>query len=126
MLARMRKHVANTAAALLLPAGAAQAATKQVTVGPAKPLKGARPAAFNADFFPAKLKIHKGDSVRFVGGTGFGDVAFVPKGEDVPPFALANPDQPIAGAVDAAGAAMWFNGLPSVVVNFAALSPSGG
>jgi len=126
----MRNHrsllVALAAGVLLLPAAAAQADTKQVSIGPKKPLKGVPPQVLNADFFPDRVTIAKGDSVNFVPGTGFGDVAFVPKGEDVPPFALPMPDQPIAGAKDAAGADMWFNGLPNLVPNMPALSPSGG
>jgi plastocyanin len=122
-----RRHVFAVAAGMLLvPAAAAQADTKQVSVGPKKPLKGVPPQAFNSDFFPSKVTIAKGDSVKFTWGTGFGDVAFVPKGEDVPPFALPVPDQPIAGAKDAAGADLWFNGLPNLVPNMPALSPSGG
>jgi hypothetical protein len=57
--------VAAGIAALLIPASAAQAATKQVTIGPAKPLKGVPPVAFDADFYPRKITIAKGDHIRF-------------------------------------------------------------
>ena len=120
------KLAAVAAAALMLPATAAQAATKKVTVGPAKPLAGVPQSAFDAGFYPNKVTIAKGDSVRFKWTTGFGDVIFVPKGEDVPPFAAPLPDQPVAGAKDAAGADMWFNGQPNAAPNIPALSPQGG
>ena len=76
--------VAAGIAALLIPASAAQAATKQVTIGPAKPLKGVPPVAFDADFYPRKITIAKGDHIRFKWTTGFGDVIFVPEGQDAP------------------------------------------
>ena len=72
--------IAAGIAALLIPASAAQAATKQVTIGPAKPLAGVPPVAFDADFYPRKITIAKGDHLRFKWTTGFGDVIFVPKG----------------------------------------------
>ena len=126
----MRKQrslvVAAGIAALLIPASAAQAATKQVTIGPAKPLAGVPPVAFDADFYPRKITIAKGDHIRFKWTTGFGDVIFVPRGEELPAFALPVPEQPVTGAKDAAGADMWFNGQPNVSPNMPALSPQGG
>jgi len=120
------KLTAVIAGALLLPAAAAQAATKHVTVGPPKPLKGVPPVAFDADFYPRQVTIAKGDHLRFEWTTGFGDVIFVPKGEATPPFALVDPANPITGAKDVAGADMWFNGQPNASPNIPALSPQGG
>lgn len=111
-------------AALLIPAAAAQAATKQVTIGPPKPLKGVQLAGFDADFYPRKITIAKGDHIRFKWTTGFGDVIFVPKGQAAPSFAA--PVGTVAGAKDEAGADMWFNGQPSFAPNFEALSAQGG
>lgn len=116
--------VAAGIAALLIPAGAAQATTKQVTIGPAKPLKGVPPVAFDADFYPRKITIAKGDHIRFKWTTGFGDVIFVPKGQDAPSFAI--PAGTVADAKDEAGADMWFNGQPNFAPNMEALSPQGG
>jgi plastocyanin len=116
--------VAAGIAALLIPAATAQAATKQVTIGPAKPLAGVPPVAFDADFYPRKITIAKGDHIRFKWTTGFGDVAFVPKGTD--PIPLAVPSGPVAGAKDEAGADMWFNGQPNLAPNIPGLSPQGG
>jgi plastocyanin len=118
--------VAAGIAALLMPAAAAQAATKQVTIGPAKPLAGVPPVAFDADFYPRKITIAKGDHIRFKWATGFGDVIFVPKGEDVPPLAVPRPDKLVADAKDAAGNPMWFNGQPNLSPNVPALMPQGG
>jgi plastocyanin len=126
----MRKQrslvVAAGIAALLIPAAAAQAATKQVTIGPAKPLAGVPPVAFDADFYPRKITIAKGDHLRFKWTTGFGDVIFVPKGEDLPPLGVPRPDKPVADAKDAAGNPMWFNGQPNLSPNIANLMPQGG
>ena len=94
----MRKSpfVAAGIAALLIPAVTAQAATKQVTIGPAKPLAGAPPVAVDADFYPRKITIAKGDKIRFKWTTGFGDVIFVPKGQAIPSIAAPRPDKPVA------------------------------
>jgi plastocyanin len=111
-------------AALLIPAAGAQAATKQVTIGPEKPLKGVPPVVLDADFYPRKVTIAKGDHIRFKWTTGFGDVIFVPKGQDPVPFAL--PSGTVADAKDEAGAGMWFNGQPNLAPNIPGLSPQGG
>jgi plastocyanin len=116
--------VAAGIAALLIPTGAAQAATKQVTIGPAKPLKGVPPVAYDADFYPRKITIAKGDHIRFKWTTGFGDVIFVPKGTDRVPFAV--PSGTVADAKDEAGNAMWFNGQANLALNIPGLSPQGG
>ena len=121
-----RLVVAAGIAALLISAGAAQAATKQVTIGPAKPLKGVPPVAFDADFYPRKITIAKGDHIRFKWTTGFGDVIFVPKGEDLPSLGVPRPDKLVADAKDAAGGAMWFNGQPNLSPNMPSLMPQGG
>src|SRR5918999_3938621 len=118
--------VAAGIAALLIPAGAAQAATKQVTIGPAKPLKGVPPVAFDADFYPRKITIAKGDHLRFKWTTGFGDVIFVPKGQDLPSIGVPRPDKLVAGAKDAAGSTVWFEGQANLSPNIPALSPQGG
>jgi len=117
---------AGLVGALLLPA-AADAATKTVFRGP--PPKGALPGvkgpAVDANFYPSRITLAAGDKLR-VKTLGFGDTIFVPKGESVPPFAVANPDAPVSGAKDAAGADMWFNGQPAFAPNPAAIMPSGG
>ena len=50
----------------------------------------------------------------------------MPKGQKTPAFAVPNPDAPVSGAKDAAGADMWFNGQPAFAPNPAAIMPQGG
>jgi plastocyanin len=99
-----------------VPAGAS-AATRVVTMGP----PGADQKAFGKygadanEFFPTGTTIHVGDSVRFV-PFGFHDVNLPKKGGG--PIALFVPTgKKVAGAVDAAGAPFWFNGLDQLGFN---------
>src|SRR5690242_9218719 len=106
---------ASAAAALLVPA-AAQAKTKTVSVGP--PLAAAKKmgetTTANA-FFPSKLTVNVGDSVKFA-PAGFHTVNFPKKGDG--PFDLIIPTgQKVAGSNDAAGAAFWFNGQDALSLN---------
>jgi plastocyanin len=104
-----------TCSALALSVGlgipaAASAARKDVSLGPP-------PAASKAlqktgsdvnDFFPHRVTIHVGDKVRFV-PNGFHTVDL--PGTRRRKLPLVSPTgQPVAGAVDAAGAPFWFNG----------------
>jgi plastocyanin len=115
------------AAALLLPAAAAQGATKDVSAGtpPKGLLKGVPPFATDNAFYPKRVAIHAGDRVRFR-VLGFHNVLFAPKGTDAPPLFMPNPDAPATGVTDAAGAQMWFNGLPTIVPNMQVAAPVGG
>ena len=116
---------ASAAAVLLVPA-VAQAKTKSVYVGPprAAAKKMGETTTANA-FFPSKLKVNVGDSVKFV-PAGFHTVNFPKKGDG--PLQLIIPTgQKVAGAADAAGAAFWFNGQDALSLNpaFAAVSNFG-
>jgi len=101
--------------------GVASAASKTVSMG--APLKKA-PAGVPKDgeinqFFPASVKVHAGDTVKFA-VAGFHLVNFPKKGEAPPPLAALDPALPITGAKDAAGQPYWFNGqgtpvLPAIV-----------
>jgi plastocyanin len=110
--------------ALLLPA-AADAATKPVFRGPPPKgaLKGVKGPAADANFYPNRVTISPGDSIKLT-TVGFGDTIFVPKGEQVPGFAVPNPEAPVTGAADAAGNDLWFNGQAPFAPNLAALSRS--
>src|SRR5918997_1709879 len=112
--------------ALLLPA-AAEAATKPVFRGPPPKgaLEGVKGPAFDSSFYPSRVTIAAGDSIKLT-TLGFGDTIFVPKGEQVPSFGVPNPAAPISGAKDAGGADMWFNGQPNVSPNPQVIAPSGG
>jgi plastocyanin len=115
------------AAALLLPAAAADAATKNVYAGtpPKGLLKGVPPFAVDNAFYPKRVAVHAGDSVRF-NTLGFHNVLFVPEGDDAPPLFAPNPAAPVNGATDAAGNLMWFNGQPSIAPNPLVVAPAGG
>lgn len=93
----------------------ASAATKTVTMGLPTP---AAAKAFNQrlgvdvnDYFPHKVVIAAGDSVRFV-PRGFHTVDVPGPGEEGIP--LFSPGAPISGANDAAGQPFWFNGQPQL------------
>ncbi|HWI73068.1 MAG TPA: hypothetical protein VNT55_14025, partial [Baekduia sp.] len=97
--------------------GVASAASKTVSLGP--PLKKA-PAGVPKDgeinqFFPAAIKVHAGDSVKFV-AAGFHIVNFPKQGEAPPPLATADATHPATNVLDAAGAPYWFNGQPTPVL----------
>jgi plastocyanin len=112
-----------TGLALALP-GAAQAAVKSVNMGTTKAqqkLLQPNGADVNA-YFPSSVAIHVGDSVRFV-PTSFHSVHFFGKSGKLTPIFL--PGDPIAGAVDAAGAPFFFNGLPNLVTNGSLFAPPG-
>jgi plastocyanin len=111
-----RTAAAATAAAVFLVPAAAQAKTKEMYVGPppatAKKLGEASTA--NA-FFPSKLMVNVGDSVSFV-PAGFHTINLPKKGDG--PLSLIVPTgQKVAGSVDAAGAAFWFNGQDGLSLN---------
>ncbi len=109
--------LASAAACALVVPGAAAAASKSVALGP--PLKKA-PAGVPKDadinqFFPSQIKVHAGDSVKFV-PFGFHLVNFPKQGEAPPPLASLDATKPIAGANDAAGQPFWFNGMGTPVI----------
>jgi plastocyanin len=113
-------------AVLLIPAAAAQAATKDAFAGtPPKGLvKGVPEFVTDNAFYPKRTVVHKGDKVAFR-ILGFHTVTLAPKGK-APGLFLPDPTKPVAGVKDAAGADFWFNGNPSVGVNPLAAAPAGG
>jgi plastocyanin len=125
---RTKAALAAGVAVLAIPA-TASAATKTVDMGtPTSAQKdlGKIGAAGNVfsdanAFFPNGVTIHAGDSVKFV-PTGFHDVNFPKKGGKT--TGLLAPAGTTAGVVDAAGAAFWFNGQPTLAFP-PALGPPG-
>ena len=117
--------LAVTAGALLVPA-AAGAATKDMYAGtpPKGLLKGVPAFATDNAFYPKRTTIHAGDKVSFR-IAGFHNVLFAPKGTTPPALFVPNPAVPVAGAKDAAGADMWFNGQPILAINPQAAAPVG-
>ncbi|HEX6457548.1 MAG TPA: hypothetical protein VF032_01410 [Thermoleophilaceae bacterium] len=73
------------------------------------------------DFFPHGVRIHAGDSVRFV-ATGFHIVDLPKRGATAQPLVIPT-GQTVAGSLDAAGSPFWFNGQKQVQFN-PALLPS--
>jgi plastocyanin len=129
-LARMenlRRIAAIAGAALLIPAAAAQGATKDMFAGtpPKGLLKGVPQFATDNAFYPKRVTIHKGDRVSFQ-IVGFHNVYLPKKGEPVPALFALDPNTPVAGVKDAAGADFWFNGQPSVGINPTVAGPTGG
>ena len=122
-----RYSLLAVAAGALLAPGAAQAATKDVHAGtpPKGLIKGVPEFAVDNSFYPKRIVVRAGDKVSFK-IVGFHNVLFAAKGETPPALFVADPATPVAGAKDAAGADFWFNGLPSILPNPAALAPSGG
>jgi plastocyanin len=115
---------AALAVAVLAPAAAAQGATKTVDYGLANTPKGAPEEAVFFDFFPAKVKIRAGDKVRYNNNGGLAVIYSGPASQ-IPDFVVADPNAPVAGSADAAGAPLWFNGQPSPFINGALLQPAG-
>lgn len=113
----VRSQVAFAAALfLLVVAPSASAATKVVSIGPARSVE----EAFNKlgtdvnDFFPHGVTIHVGGSVRFK-PSQFHTVEFPAKGQK--PLGLLAPAGTAAGVLDAAGSPFWFNGQPTLGFN---------
>jgi plastocyanin len=109
--------LAAAAGALLVPASA-HAATKPVYVGP--PPKGMIPGvdgpAYDAGVYPSRITIAAGDSLNVKSTGAPGDLTYVAKGDKVPSYA-APAGTAVAGAKDAAGADLWFNGQPKIGLN---------
>jgi len=104
-------------ASLLVIPAVAGAAQKSVSLGPPKAAQKAiqRTGSDVNDFFPHRVRIHVGDTVRFV-PANFHTVDL--PGSRRRKLPLITPTgQPVAGSLDAAGAPFWFNGLPLVGFN---------
>jgi plastocyanin len=107
---------ATVICAFALP-GVAGAATKVVSAGPPlkKPPAGVPKDADIDQFYPASIKVHAGDSVKFQ-IAGFHTINFPKKGSGAPPLASPDATHPVAGVTDASGAAFWFNGQGTPVI----------
>jgi plastocyanin len=123
----LRRIAAIAGAALLIPAAAAQGATKDMFAGtpPKGLLKGVPPFATDNAFYPKRVTIHKGDRVSFK-IVGFHNIYLPKKGDPIPDLFAVDPANPVAGKTDAAGNPFWFNGQPSLSINPAAAAPVGG
>jgi plastocyanin len=118
----LRTVVAAAVITLAVPA-MAQAKTKEMYAGsPPATTKKLGETVANA-FFPSKLTVAAGDSVRFI-PFGFHNVHLPEKGEGAAPF-LVPSGQKVAGLNDAAGTPFWFNGQDAMGLNLAVLGAAG-
>ena len=113
---------AGVLGALLLPA-VADAATKPVFRGPPPKgqLKGVKGPIADADFYPRRITIAAGDKLKLK-TVAFGDTLFLPEGEKQ--SLVAEGPEAIAGAKDAAGADVWFNGIKPLAPNPLLVAPA--
>jgi plastocyanin len=97
--------------------GVAQAAEKSVDMGiPRAQQKAFQKTGSDVNaFFPGRITIHVGDTVRFV-PSGFHSVD-LPAARTRRLPVVTSAGQPIAGSLDAAGAPFWFNGQSGVGFN---------
>ena len=126
MTPRLRWTVGAAAALTLAVPAAAQAVVKPVSMGPppaaAKTLQRTYFSDANA-FFPSSIRIHRGDSVRFM-PAGFHTVHFPGRsGKPTTPFIPTG--KTIAGVNDEAGIPFWFNGQPEIGANPRVFGPGG-
>lgn len=117
--------VLAVAAGLALPA-AAHAKTKTVLMGaqPATAKKLGEQTTTNA-FFPSKVTIAAGDSVKFA-PAGFHTLNIPPKGGPAILPIFAPNGTKVEGSNDAAGAPFWFNGQDNMAFNPELLASSFG
>jgi plastocyanin len=126
-LARTRLSLAAVVLALALPAGA-RAATYTVAVGTPQTahLPGAFAAGlFDADgYYPGGLRIHRGDSVKFVGGF---HTATILGSASAAALSSIQPDPAhlYAAENDAAAVPFYFGGKPKAIYNLATFGPIG-
>jgi plastocyanin len=93
----------------------AAAATKDVSMGPPRAAQKALQSTGSDvnDFFPHQVRIHVGDTVRFV-PNGFHTVDLPQRSRTRKLPIIVPTNQAIAGALDAANAPFWFNGRPQL------------
>jgi len=123
----LRRLTLIAVGALLIPAAAAQGATKDMFAGtpPKGLLKGVPAFATDNAFYAKRVTIHKGDSVSFK-IVGFHNIYLPKKGDPIPGLFTVDPANPVADVKDAAGTDFWFNGQPSFGINPQAAAPVGG
>ena len=73
---------------------------------------------------PAAISVKKGGKAAFK-FRGLHNVVFPAKGETPAPLAAPDPARPVSGAVDAAGATIWFNGQPGIFADPLSVLPQG-
>jgi plastocyanin len=118
--------VVAIAATTLVPAAAAQGATRTITAGPPGKVAGTPKDGDTNAFYRKTVTVHVGDKVKWK-FTGFHTVTIPAKGKPAPPFLGADPSgATVAGVNDAAGNPFWFNGQPKLTANPLGALPQGG
>jgi plastocyanin len=110
----------------LVPAAAAQGATRTVIAGPPGKVAGTPKDGDTNQFFRKTIKVHVGDKVKWK-FTGFHTVTIPAKGKKPPPFIGNDPSgAKVAGVNDAAGNPFWFNGQTRLTLDALGALPQGG
>jgi plastocyanin len=118
--------VVAAAVATLVPAAAAQGATRTVVAGPPGKVAGTPGDGDANGFFRKAVTVHVGDKVKWK-FTGFHTVTLPAKGKKPPAFIGPDPTgATIAGVNDAAGKPFWFNGQTRLTLNPTGALPAGG
>lgn len=113
----MTRAVAGIAAVGILAALPAAASAKQYQAYAGNPKPASQPGTELNQFYPKKLRIRVGDTVRY-SSLGFHNVSVLPKGAS--PAPLAAPDASGAkyeGINDPTGQPFFYNGLPKFTYN---------
>lgn len=111
---------------VLVPAAAAQGATRTAIAGPPAKVAGVPGDSDTNAFYRKTITVHVGDRVRWK-FTGFHTVTIPAKGDDPPPFIGQDPTgTKISGVNDASGNPFWFNGQTRLTLSQEGALPQGG
>jgi len=115
-------------AVLVVPASASAHRYTAYTGSPTKTPSSAPPTTQLNRFFPAKLKVRAGDSVRYLNASGLPHTASIlAKGTPVPPVAIpGSTGATYSGINDPNGNPFFFNGRPKWIYNPAVWIRQGG
>jgi len=118
--------VVAIAATTLVPAAAAQGATRTITAGPPGKVAGTPKDGDTNAFYRKSVTVHVGDKVKWK-FNGFHTVTIPAKGKPAPAFIGPDPSgATVAGVNDAAGNPFWFNGQPKLTLSPLGALPQGG
>src|SRR3954447_103039 len=102
--------IATLVGVMALPAAASAHRYTAYVGSPGKAPATAPPGTELNQFFPAKIKVRKGDSVRYL-NNAFHTVSILGRGLSRPPLALPDPTATYSGINDPQGNPFFFNGL---------------
>src|SRR4051812_35398514 len=126
--AAMNRVVAVAAAVGLvvaLPASASAKRYQAYTGNPSQPPKSAPDGTELNQFFPKKLKVRQGDTVKYA-SLGAHTVSVLPRGATFPPPIVGDPaGGTYTGINDPQGAPFFYNGLAKFIYNTQVFTKSG-